>query len=146
VYIWRWRLHKLERNFNHFYLLEARLAPEQMAAIWWRTRLFLATPLFDGYSSALAEGRYVGAIPVVNAIPAHRELLTHQHNAWYVAPLTVQGLVNALATLLQDSAAWQARLAQPNQAWIQANGMLQPNATAFLALAESLLWHYRGRY
>jgi glycosyltransferase involved in cell wall biosynthesis len=128
----------LQHSYPHFYLITRRLEAYEMAALWLNTKLFISAPMLDGYSSALAEGRYAGAIPLVNDIPAHRELLQHQNNAWVVRPFTPEALIQSLKQLLENLAYWQQTFAKPNKAWIESNGLLHPNAEVFLALAEAL--------
>jgi len=92
------------------HLLAQQLSAEDMAALWLRTDVFLNTPDYDGYSATLSEGRYAGAIPVVNDIPAHRELLQHGHNAFVVTPLTPQRVAASLRTLFGELPASLARM------------------------------------
>lgn len=101
--------------------------------LWHLVDVFVSAPVYDGFSSAVNEGRYAGAVPVVNDIPATRELFRHRENGWVVDPFTPDTLAEALATMLDDLPRWKAHFAPANRAWVEENALLAPNLAHFLA-------------
>jgi glycosyltransferase involved in cell wall biosynthesis len=133
-------IYHLEKQYkNMFLFFRKRLDKKYMSYLWQHAAAFISAPVYDGYSYAVAEGRWHGALPIVNAIPAHREILTHGYNAWFVEPFTPEKLTEALfhiEALLQNSPPfWKER----NRAWIARYSDLSTNAQLFLAIAEKAL-------
>ncbi|MCX8112303.1 MAG: hypothetical protein N3E49_03790 [Bacteroidia bacterium] len=130
---------RLEELYPEAFVLVRRLLSKpEIEALWQRTAAFISAPLYDGYSYAVAEGRSRGALPIVNAIPAHMEVLTHGYNAWFVEPFTAQNLANALFevdALLQGDPFWRLR----NQQWIDRFSNIEDNASLFLHLLRRIL-------
>ncbi|GIV22479.1 MAG: hypothetical protein KatS3mg025_0138 [Bacteroidia bacterium] len=130
----------LEKQYkNMFLFFIKRLDKKYMSYLWQHAAAFISAPVYDGYSYAVAEGRWHGALPIVNAIPAHREILTHGYNAWFVEPFTPEKLTEALfhieALLHNSPPFWKER----NRAWIARYSDLSTNAQLFLAIAEKAL-------
>ncbi|MCS7297958.1 MAG: glycosyltransferase [Bacteroidia bacterium] len=129
----------IESHFpNMIYFFIKKIPKDEMTQVWARTVAFISAPVYDGYSYAVAEGRLVGALPIVNAIPAHLEVLTHGYNAWFVEPFTPEGLCEALfvvESLLKGPPFWR----QPNAEWIQRFSALDRNAQLFLTLLDQAL-------
>jgi len=113
-----------------------QLSPQQMAALWARTDVFVSAPVYDGYSASVAEGRYAGAIPVVNDIPGNRDVLQPDTEALYVQPFDAPTLAQTLRHALHQLPHLHARLAPPNRAWVLQHSNLQASAQQFLALAQ----------
>lgn len=133
-------INHLEKQYkNMFLFFRKRLDKKNMSYLWQHAAAFLSAPVYDGYSYAVAEGRWHGALPIVNAIPAHREILTHGYNAWFVDPFTPEKLTEALfhiEALLQNSTPlWKER----NRTWIARYSDLSTNARLFLHIAEKAL-------
>ncbi|MCS6894970.1 MAG: hypothetical protein NZZ60_02320 [Bacteroidia bacterium] len=123
---------------ENFIFLEKSFSSIEINNLWAEAVAFISAPVYDGYSYAVAEGRMHGALPIVNAIPAHLEILTHGYNAWFVEPFTPERLADALLELepiLEGPPFWQAR----NQEWIEKFSNLVENARLFLKLVESAL-------
>jgi len=112
---------------------------EQACHLWNLTDVFISAPVYDGYSNALSEGRFAGAIPVANNIPATQELLVHQENAWITDPFIPENLATDLAIILKDLPAWKQQFATKNRAWILENAHLKSNMKAFVEACENLL-------
>ncbi|TAE51230.1 MAG: hypothetical protein EAZ89_10530, partial [Bacteroidetes bacterium] len=94
-----------------FHLETEALAREDMCQLWLMTDLFINAPVYDGYSNALSEGRYVGALPLLNDIPAHREILEFGTHALCADPFTAEQLAAILPDTLRNMDAWKARVA-----------------------------------
>lgn len=120
-------------------LVEAQLNRADVAALWALTDVFLSAPAYDGYSAAVAEGRYVGAVPVVNAIPGNLEVIAHGANGIVVEPFTPAHLVAALRHTWAQRQRLKARFAPLNRTWVEAHSLLRPAAERFLALAERFI-------
>ena len=130
---------ELARRYPRFSLIEGQLSPAQMAALWRRTDVFVSVPVYDGYSSAVAEGRYAGAIPVANAIPGNLEILRHEWNALLVRPFGAENLAAVLRRALNDCETLRPVFAARNRAWILEHGLLDAAARRFLELAEGVM-------
>lgn len=130
---------KLAAQYPRFTLIKGQLSPGQMAALWKRTDVFISVPMYDGYSSAVAEGRYAGAVPVVNAIPGNLELLRDEWNALFVRPFNARNLAAVLRRALNEHERLRPVFAARNRAWILEHGLLDSAARRFLELAEGVL-------
>ncbi|MBL0018339.1 MAG: glycosyltransferase family 4 protein [Bacteroidetes bacterium] len=130
------RAEKLAKSYPNFRYVKTALPRETMHALWRLTDVFVSAPVYDGYSAALAEGRYVGAIPVVNDIPAHRELILHGQNGWICHPFTADKLHHDLEHLLQHTAEFHSTFAQTNREWILQHSLMETNARRFLEIVS----------
>lgn len=121
-----------------FFFYKKVFSKSEMSDLWRQTAAFISAPVYDGYSYAVAEGRAYGALPIVNAIPGHLEILTHGYNAWFVEPFTPERLAEALFTvekLLSGDPFWTRR----NVEWITRFSDIVENARIFLRLLEEAL-------
>lgn len=130
---------QLESLYPNFSFFSEVLSRGEAHALWNLVDLFISTPAYDGYSAALAEGRFIGAIPLVNDIPAHRELIRHQENGWVIAETTAGEMAGAIQAILPELEKWKAKFAPPNRAWIEEHSLLSRNADLFMGWAEELL-------
>lgn len=135
----RRRAAELEARHPNFHFESGLVEREAVYALWNCVDLFVSAPIYDGYSAAVAEGRYIGAIPVVNPIPGNLELITHRENGWVVDPWSEDGLVRELTFLLKDLPHWKARFQEKNRKWIEAHSLIEANAREFLGWCEQLL-------
>lgn len=129
----------LEKQFSNFVFIQAALPRETIYQLWNLVDVFISAPVYDGYSAALAEGRYIGAIPVVNAIPANLELISHSQNGWIVEPFSVGQLSSDLASIIQQASLLKQKFAAPNHKWIQEHSLLDKNAAVFMSWAEQTM-------
>lgn len=129
----------LEAAFPQFSLIRTAIPREEMCRLWTLTDVFVSAPVYDGYSNALSEGRYVGAIPVVNDTPATREVMTDGEHGRVVIPFEAEELAAVIHEIWTDLPAWKARCAPANRAWVAGEAMLEVNIRRFLDLAGSLL-------
>lgn len=120
-------------------IITERLSRAEISQLWNAVDIFVSAPVYDGYSAAIAEGRYAGAIPVVNAIPGNLEVIQHQENGWVCDPFEAPRLAADLVHLLDDLPRWKARFAGKNRAWIMQHSLVDPNAERLLRLAEGLI-------
>ncbi|MCS7162055.1 MAG: hypothetical protein NZ958_01825 [Bacteroidia bacterium] len=124
---------------NRFYFFENILSPVRLWRLWQEVAAFISAPVYDGYSYAVAEGRLAGSLPIVNAIPAHLEILTHGYNAYIVEPFTAARLAQALHEV-EEWLAGPPFWAGPNAEWVQRFSDLAQAAHWFLRFVrENLL-------
>ncbi|MDW8134104.1 MAG: glycosyltransferase [Bacteroidia bacterium] len=116
-----------------------KLSSSEMEAYWRRAIAFISAPLYDGYSYAIAEGRWYGALPIVSAIPGNLEVITHGYNGWVVEPFTRENLASTLLTVEKHwkevASLWQLR----NKKWIKSFSDIRKNAELFLHTVENFL-------
>lgn len=116
------------------HLHEAVVNRKEMSKLWMMTEAFISAPIYDGYSASVAEGRFVGAIPIVNDTAATRELFQHRHNAWIVDPFEGEQVRKALVELQTDWEGWHQRFRQINQNWIAQHSLMEESARQFKEL------------
>ncbi len=133
------RAEALVQQYPNFHFEAGRVPREMVYALWNIVDVFVSAPVYDGYSAAVAEGRYAGSIPVVNDISGNREVITHQENGWMVDPFQPGTLAAALVELLAQLPRWQARFKEKNRLWIEKNSLVKENAKRFLDWGEELL-------
>ncbi|MEM6264276.1 MAG: glycosyltransferase [Bacteroidota bacterium] len=126
----------LADTYPNFQYVSDQLPREWVLALWPMVNLFISAPIYDGYSNAVAEGRYAGAIPVVNDSPATQELFIDKHNGHVIAPFTPENLCKRLTHLLDNLQDEQERLRTINRQWIESNSVLEENMKRFLARCE----------
>jgi glycosyltransferase involved in cell wall biosynthesis len=124
---------------GRFHLVERVLDASEMQALWSRTDVFVSAPAYDGFSAAETEGRWAGALPVLNDIPAHREWAIPDQNAWIVKPFSAENLAGTLAALLPRIDELRPIAQALNRAWIAEHADLDVQARQFLTFAESVV-------
>ena len=134
-----WRALALEKQYPNFRFVREQIPRETVALLWKEVDVFVSAPVYDGYSASLAEGRYVGAVPLVNDIPATRELIRHGENGWIVDPFTAEGLAKALEQVLKDLPEVKNKFGPTNRKWIEAHSMQSTSAEMFLQWCELLI-------
>lgn len=130
---------RLSNKYPNFTFVEELMDRQEVSQLWHLTDVFVSSPIYDGYSAALAEGRFTGAIPVVNSIPGNLELIQHDENGWICSPFTAERLAHDLQTIFQDKKQLKARFGAKNRQWINDNSLIGKNADLFLQWAEGLL-------
>ena len=133
------RARKLAAEFEDFHYQTELLPRTEVCELWSQVDVFISAPVYDGYSNAVGEGRYMGAVPVVNAIPANLELIRHQENGWVVDPFTPLNLAEDLQTILNELEQYKAAFAPVNRAWMLEHSMLEKNIAEFITDCEKLL-------
>lgn len=111
---------------------------EEMSALWHCVDAFISAPIYDGYSAAVAEGRYAGAIPIVNDTEATRELFQHQENAWIVSHFTAENLASELHIILDKVHFWKEKFASINRQWIVNESLMAESGTKVVQWAQEL--------
>ena len=133
---WATRLHQQYPNFHY----QRDLLPrEWMPQLWHLTDAFVNIPAYDGFSNALNEGRYAGAVPIINDIPAHREVCEDGLHAYYLEQADAHGLANCLQDLIPKLDSAKAQLALANQKWVEAQAVLLPNMKRMREWMQDLL-------
>ena len=122
---------ELDQQFPNFNYVDKQLPREEVLELWSVVDAFISAPVYDGYSNAVSEGRYAGAIPIVNPIPANLELIRHKVNGWVVDPFTPEHLADALLEILPDMDDYKARFAPANRKWILKHSHLDTNIKSF---------------
>ena len=136
---------KLAGLFENFHFQAERIPRDEMMQLWGLTDMFISAPVYDGQSNALNEGRYAGAIPIVNNIPANRELIEHLRNGFIVEPFTAEHLADAILELQSGLEMYKDGFGWENQEWIQENAILSKNITQFLHTCESVILRHHRR-
>lgn len=130
----------LIQHFPEQFHYEADVLPrEQVLKLWSLVDMCISAPIYDGYSNALAEGRYAGAIPLVNRIPGSVEVMEHDLHGWFVDPFTPANLDFSLRHVLHNYETLQPRMAAANKDWIQKHSVMDVEMKAFLEKCEDLL-------
>jgi len=115
------------------------LSPAEMRAAWKKVVAFISVPSYDGYSYSVAEGRWAGAIPLLNAIPGNLEVATHSYNALLIHPFTPENLASTLHHLEKELPTLQTTFAKRNQKWIKHFSDIDRHAHLFLRMLSALL-------
>lgn len=121
---------RLAADLPNFFLLERQLSEAEMIWLWRRCRLFLSLPVYDGYSMALAEGRYAGALPLLNPIPGNCEVASPGVHALFLRdespkPDELSELIQRAVAL--PEAAYQ-RYREANREWVAQHSELNHSA------------------
>ena len=136
----------LAKQFDNFHLEEGLLSREEMMQLWSLTDMFVSTPVYDGQSNALNEGRYAGAIPIVNPIPANKELIQHQRNGFVVEPFSAEHLADAILEIQDGLEMYKDGFGWENQEWIREHAILSHNISQFLHTCESVILRHKRKY
>jgi glycosyltransferase involved in cell wall biosynthesis len=129
----------LMARYPAFHYQQARMPRTHVAQLWQLTDAFVNIPVYDGFSNALCEGRYVGAVPILQDIPAHREVAEAGRHAIYVDPLTPSTLAATIRRVLAQQDQIQPDMAAANRHWILEHAHLGRNMQAFLDRCASLM-------
>ncbi len=127
----------LEAKFTNFKCIKSQITRDEMAVLWKKTKIFISAPIYDGYSAALAEGRYVGAIPIVNNIPGNLEVIENEVNGMIVHPFTSDNLTKTIFQVLEKLDEYYENFKLINQNWISQNGLLKNDAENFTQFLNS---------
>jgi glycosyltransferase involved in cell wall biosynthesis len=131
---------KLSALDPRFKLIKRQLTPAEMLQLWLQVDVFISAPVYDGYSSALAEGRLHGAIPIVNSIPGNIELIEHGYNGLVVDEFSTKNLTLKLQYAIDNKLQLLLKFNPINASWIEKNSDLHENAVRFLVLATSMVF------
>lgn len=130
---------ELAERDQRFVFVEESLPREDVYALWNLVDIFVSAPIYDGYSASVAEGRYVGAIPVLNDIPANKELFCHGENGWICDPFSPENLAADLKKIIEHLPELKEKFASVNKQWIREHSLVERNAEKFMEWAENLL-------
>lgn len=129
----------LEAKYPNLHIAWDLIPRKEVCALWNLVDVFISAPVYDGYSNALSEGRYIGALPIVNDIPAHQELMTHGENGFVVKPFDVPTLKLQILEVLEQLDAYKEKMVQANRNWILENAHLPTNMKAFVDLCRQAI-------
>jgi len=129
---------RLEAEFPNFSFISEQIPREEMTSLWHLADIFISAPIYDGYSASVAEGRYLGVIPLVNDIPGNQEVIQHLENGWVTQPFTSTQLNEDLAVLVARFSELKERFGTKNREWIENHSLISENASQFLAWANEL--------
>ncbi len=132
------RARKLDDHYDNFTYVQSLIPREEMGAVWSLTDAFVIAPVYDGYSNALSEGLYVGAIPFLSDIPAHREVIEEGVKARLLSPFSVGGLADELEQFKEEEGKWKAECSAHNREWIEKHAMLDNNIERFVEALEKI--------
>lgn len=130
----------LAHEFPSVHLHLDSLPRELMPQLWQRTTAFVSLPVYDGFSAAVAEGLYAGAVPVLNEIAGNTELTDSGICAVMVAANpTANELASALAdALLKPEVVLPSDWLQTNRKWVKHNASIDSEAAKVKAIFEQL--------
>ncbi|MEM9721493.1 MAG: glycosyltransferase family 4 protein [Bacteroidota bacterium] len=137
---------ELSKQFENFHFEEGLIPREEMMQLWSLTDMFISSPVYDGQSNALNEGRFAGAIPIVNPIPANKELIQHQRNGIIVDPFTAEYLADAILEVQESLEMYKNGFGWENQSWIQEHAILSHNISQFLHTCESVILRHQRKH
>lgn len=133
-------IHTLESKYSHLRVIKKQISREQTVYLWKQTKAFISAPIYDGYSAAVAEGRYVGAIPILNNIPANREVVRNGENGIIIDNFKPETLFQTLHEVLQNFSAYYEKFGVINKTWMQSHGLLWQDARSFTEWLRSILY------
>lgn len=139
------RAKDIQDHYPNFHLETELLSRQTLGALWQLTDICVNTPVYDGFSNALCEARYTGTIPLVNDIPAHREVLEPDVHARYVDPFTPEHLADAIINTMERFDELSPPMATANEKWIRQHAMLAANMERFLKSCRQVMLIYRTR-
>lgn len=129
----------LESRFPQFSLIREAIPREEMCQLWNLTDVFISAPIYDGYSNALSEGRYIGAVPIVNDTPATQEVMEDGIHGKVVKQFEPEQVAKAIREVMNDVDGWKNRIAQTNRDWVEGEAVLSVNIRRFVEKAKHLL-------
>lgn len=130
---------RLSVEYANFHYEAGLIDRKQMCQLWKLVDVFISAPVYDGYSNSLSEGRYAGAIPVVNAIPANKEIAVHGEHVWFVDPFEPKPLSEMLSNILEDTDGHKEICAIKNREWVLDNAHLRTNIRRFIELCSGVM-------
>jgi len=139
------RARALEAHFPNFYLERSQLPRTEVLELWSLVDVCISAPVYDGYSNALSEARYMGVVPIVNAIPANLELIEHLKNGWVVDPFTPEHLADAILAVTEKLDHYKQAFGPVNRDWILLNAHLQTNVRRFVRDCKKVVQQYRRK-
>ncbi|MEO1449712.1 MAG: glycosyltransferase [Bacteroidota bacterium] len=135
----------LEAHYPNFHLETELLSRKTLGSLWHLTDICVNAPAYDGFSNALCEARYTGTVPLVNDIPAHREVLEPDVHARYIDPFTPEHLADAIMDTMERFDSLRPVMAAANGKWIRQHAMLAVNMERFLKSCRQVMLIYRTR-
>lgn len=136
---------QLEADFPQFSLIRTSIPREEMCLLWNLTDAFISAPVYDGYSNALSEGRYIGAVPIVNDTPATREVMIDGIHGKVVIPFTSENLAAEVEQVIDELDEWKKKVSAVNRGWVEKEATLSVNIRAFIEQAQELIENPAGR-
>lgn len=128
---------EVQAHDQRLVVVEKPVARTEMPLLWKQSRCFISIPVYDGFSAALAEGMYVGSIPVVNDIPGNREVLEGGGEMSILDHTTAETLAAGIIRAWSDDPRWNLVRAR-NRAWVERNAILDQQAAYFIELASRI--------
>ncbi len=134
----------LSQRFENFHVELDMVPYREVMALWNLVDAFISAPVYDGQSNALNEGRFAGAIPIVNDISANRELIQHRQNGYFVAPFSPEHLADAILHIQEHKNVYKEKFARLNRNWIEREALLPYNAQKFIKICHSIIHAYQS--
>jgi len=128
----------MENTFKNFHFVSFALPSADMYQLWMMTDFFVSAPVYDGYSAAISEGRYAGAIPIVNDIPGNREVVEDGKTGWIVSNFNARNLFEAIQNALTLGEGWKAAAKAINRKWMEEHSLTEGGAVRFLAWCRNI--------
>ncbi|MEM7660297.1 MAG: glycosyltransferase [Bacteroidota bacterium] len=136
---WDAKARQLHEQFDNFHYQADLLPREDMSALWRIVDAFISVPVYDGNSNALNEGRYAGAVPILNRIPANLEVVEPETEGIFLDSVTPELMADTILDLLPQLEAKKACMTSRNRSWVEANGLLEHNIADFIRDCERVL-------
>lgn len=131
--------HWVKKAYNHpnIKVIDRLLDRNEMNEIWSISDFFVSMPLFDGVSESVQEGAFLGSIPIVNEIPANRELLEGGLQAFVTEQVTPEtdSLVEVMEMAMNQTENILGEMKKKNRTFVEQKRNVQNTA---LKLAEFL--------
>lgn len=127
------------QQYKFVMVFDTYLEWESLRKIWGTTDYFISTPKFDGVSEALQEGRMAGTIPILNDIPANREVAIKDKHAFYVDTQNAERMAQDILSILKTSMSKRKEMIKNNQEWVREHANVNKTLDNLIDLMQSLV-------
>lgn len=115
------------RKHQRIRIIDRFLDKSEIRSIWAVTDAFISMPINDGVSEAVSEGRYTGAIPILNPIPSNLERAQDNHHAIYfpsISPFSDQ-IAQTINRVIAMSDHQKRQIRSRNQEWVKKHASVE---------------------
>ena len=107
-------------------------------ALMASAQIMVSLPRYDGFSAAVNEAMYFGALPVVSNTPAAQELLAEGAKLSVLKAASAAALSETLIRLLEQPKAAHQDTRQTNTEWVTQAALLSRSAHQYLSAVDAL--------
>ena len=128
------------KSHPRFHVIEELLPVEEMARLWQAVDFFISAPLFDGIPESVQEGALSGALPVLNDIPANRELMRQGLQAFILDSVQHEPaeLARSLESFIRTGSQTLERMKEKNRDFILNHRNVNVTAQRLIRFMEQL--------